>query len=424
MKTVFNLAFLLYGIMVCTPLFAQRRTVPGHYISLQGDTVKGMFLNYSEWSKNPSSVEFAPVGSLKPTMLTPQNCRQFVIEGYDEYVSFLGKRLVNPISDKKVLDKKYRSDADEPEEVATFLRLVTRTPGCQLYAFTDIKRTNFFYRLPGDSLVELRYKKHYFVYYLIDMYDQEVKNIITIPEYRKQLNNLFFETIGKRKLSGILKTLPYTEEKLQMFIEQLFPPELAKQKQKSRSSGWVLSAGASLNFMNVKAANSSSTNSPVSPLLSIAYMVPSSRNFGKQFLSPQLNLFRYKNTVETYDGTFKTVTTYQNDMVILGEVNGGLNVINRQRVRLYLSAGAGMMVIVNNRRLDNKYLNSQPSSEPYRSDETEIAVKATPAFNASTGMLLGNKLLVNFKYLLPTQIGTKDTPRYSALQFTIGYKVN
>src|SRR5688572_20007254 len=128
MKSVFNLATLIYGIMLCTPSFAQKKTVPGHYISLLGDTVKGEFSNYSEWSKNPSEVKFAAGTSVKPIRLTPQNCQKFVVEGHDEYLSYVGQRLVNPITDQQVLNKRYRNVTDEPEEVATFLRLVTRTP--------------------------------------------------------------------------------------------------------------------------------------------------------------------------------------------------------------------------------------------------------------------------------------------------------
>lgn len=160
-------------------------------------------------------------------------------------------------------------------------------------------------------------------------------------------------------------------------------------------------------------------------MLSIGYIAPINRNFGKYFLCPQLNLFQYKNTGEVNDGTFRKVTRYQSDLVVSGEVNSGFNPVNQQSIRLYLSGGVGMMALLNNRRLDFKYRNNQPSTEPYRSEQTSISFKATPLINASVGMVIKNKFLVAATYLFPAQIDdvSNYTPRYSGLQLRIGYKV-
>lgn len=232
MKTVFRLTTLFYAILLCTPSFAQKKTVTGFYISVQGDTVKGVFPNYSQWSNNPSEVEFAAAASVEPTTLTPQNCRNFVIEGHDEYLSYAGQRLVNPIYDNEVSKKRYSNLGDEQEEVVTFLRLVTRTPNCELYVFTDNKRPNFFYRLPGDSVVELKYKKYYFENQL-DVSGFMRGYIAEITDYKGQLNSLFAEAIYRRKLTSALNTLPYAEDRLKMFLEQLFSTEPVKHKKKS-----------------------------------------------------------------------------------------------------------------------------------------------------------------------------------------------
>jgi hypothetical protein len=416
----------------CTLSFAQKKTVPGLYISLQGDTVKGMFYNYMQWNKNPSEVEFTIAASAKSITLTPHNCQKLILEGYDEYLSYAGKRLINPITDYDVLDKHYSSFNDEMEEVVAFLRLVTRTPNCELYVLTDSKRINFFYMLPGSSPVELKYKKNYYVENVVDadIHEYEQSNIITTTEYKNQLNNLFPVIIEKRKLTGTLEKLLYTEDDLKKFFEQLFVGERVKHKQKNPQAGWIVSAGASLNFVTVKSAKSlngvaKEYTSSISPLLSIGYIAPVDRNFGKYFLYPQLNLFRYKNTGEINDGTFRKITTQQVDLVVSGELNGGINVVNQQNIRLYLSGGAGMMALFNNRRTDVKYLNILSSVEPYRSEQTKIALKPTPVINASAGIVVKNKFVVAVTYLLPTAIDDafNYTPQYSGFQLRIGYKV-
>ena len=105
-------------------------------------------------------MEFTAGTSVKSIKLTASNCRKFAVEGYDEYMSYTGDRLLNPITDFDVLDKRYRSSDDEQEKLVAFLRLVTRTLSTELYVLTDSKRINFFYALPGSSPVELRYKKN------------------------------------------------------------------------------------------------------------------------------------------------------------------------------------------------------------------------------------------------------------------------
>lgn len=419
MRSIFKLANLFYAILLCTPSFAQKKTASGFYISLQGDTVQGIFSSYSQWSKNPSAVEFATGTMVKPTLLTPQNCRKFVVEGYDEYLSYAGQRLVNPIYDYQVLNHQYSSVNDELEEVITFLRLVIRTPNCELYTFTDTKRTNFFYRLPGDSVVELKNKK----------YNVEGQ-INASTEYKDQLNNLFTDAIYRRKLTSSLKTLPYMEEKLKSFFEQLFTAEAVKHKKKDPTAGWIVATGAALTFVNVKSENivnyvAKNYNTSISPLFSIGYIAPISRNFGKYFLYPQISLFRFKNTGEIDDDIFKKVTTYQTDMVISGEINGGVNVINQQNIRLYLSGGAGMSTFLNNKRIDDKYENNPPSSRPFRSEQKDIALNASPVINASTGVVLNNRLIVAASYLFPAPLENVFTykPRFSGLQLRIGYKV-
>jgi hypothetical protein len=213
-----------------------------------------------------------------------------------------------------------------------------------------------------------------------------------------------------------------------MFLEKLFAAGHVKHKQKNPVEGWVISAGASVNFVDVKSDGATTLpkkyNSSISPLLSLGYMIPFNRNFGKFFLYPRLNLFQYKNTGEITDDRFKRLITYQTDLVIAGEVNVGLNILNEQSIRFYLAGGTGMLALLNNNRLEVKYLYLQ-SSEPYGSSEEINSLKTPPFFSVSTGVVLKNKFLVGASYLFPTSIENSltYTPKYSGLQFTAGYKL-
>lgn len=431
MKKASRLAAIFCTIWFCVPALAQKKAATGFYISAQGDTVQGVFPNYAQWGKNPSAVEFAAAASTPPIKLTPQNCRKFVVEGHEEYLAYVGQRLVNPIFDNDVIYKRYRNADDEPEAVATFLRLVTRTPNCELYVFTDSKRTNFFYKLPGDSVVELRYKKHYNEMEVIAVTEVYIVNQVkTITTYRNQINALFSEAVYTRKLTAALNALPYTEDGLKRFLEKLFAVKPVKRSQKNAAAGWIISMGTSFNYVKATApqfltGTVREYNSSVSPLLSIGYLFATNRNFGKYFFYPQLSFFRYKNTGEVNDGTFTKFTTHQTDLVIAGTVNGGVNVVNKQNIRLFLGGGAGMMGLVKNRQKDVKYLNTRPSGEPYRSEQTNVDLKSTPAITPSAGVEIKNKILIAATYLLPTKIDNafNYNPKYSALQLRIGYKL-
>src|SRR5215203_2410063 len=281
--SLFTLSMLLF----CNSLSAQKKNCPGLYISQQGDTVKGVFPKYAQWTKNPSQVDFSNEGSVNLVQLTPQNTRYFLVEGNDEYLSYTGSRLLNPIEDAVLFNEKSVVDSEDSiQQVSTFLRLVKKTPGISLYILNDNKRVNFFYQLPGQPIIELRYKKAF-----------NQNQIHEMAEYRQQLYNLFTDIITQQDLTSALEKLPYQERDIASFLETLLPGSKDERKKLNRRTDWVLSAGATLNMINVRAeefyAAVPGTNSSVSPLISAGFIIPIDRNFGRFFFYPQLKLFRY-----------------------------------------------------------------------------------------------------------------------------------
>ena len=150
MKIFFQFAAITVSLFFCNFLSAQKKSFEGYYITTQSDTIKGVFPTYIQWNKNPSQVEFVAANTTKTIQLTPQNTIKFVVEGYDEYLSYSGQRLVNPIDDDVLLNERsFISLNDSTQQVATFLRLSTRTSNADLYVLNGEKRTNFFYQVIG-----------------------------------------------------------------------------------------------------------------------------------------------------------------------------------------------------------------------------------------------------------------------------------
>jgi len=410
-----RISALAVAVLLCTISFAQKKAVSGYYLTLAGDTVKGVFPQYAQWNNNPSEVEFSTAGK-NTRMLTPSVCRKFVVDGYDEYVAYTGQRLVNPIEDGDVLNKNYSSYLDEVEQVTTFLQLVSRTPAGDLYAFNDNKRVNFYILLPGQALTELRYKKYY-----------SQNQLTELADYKQQLNNLFADNIAQRKLSSSLEQLPYAEGELTAFLQALQPQVKQKQKSRNLDNGWMISAGVMHNSIQAEEEKtflsvSRKIRSSLSPSLVIGYYHLFNRSFGRYFVYPQLMLFRFNVVDESSDGVFLYSNTYSASLMAAAKLAGGVNVVNQQNLRFFISVGLGLMLPVNGRRIHQRYVAA--TRERYHSAQETKMAHAAYVLTATTGVILHNRLALSATYLVPSQI---MNPPYSSdmltgTQFSVGYK--
>jgi len=402
----------------CNPLFAQKKTIPGYYITSQGDTIKGVFPSYAQWNKNPSLIEFKIDGSRNNVLLTPQSAHKVEIEGYDEYVSYTGNRLINPIQDAVLINGKYLAGFDDSSElITTFLRLVKRTTGGNLYVFNDAKRINFFYQLPGQAIREFRYKKTI------------IQNQINErADYRQQLNSLFSERIVEKNLMSTLERLPYQEEELSSFFESLFPTENHERKKQNAGSSCIISAGAVLNMLRVQAGKGFNSvpvsyASSFSPLIGIGFLVPIGRNFGKYFFYPQVKIFRYKNTGEENQGTFINTVIYQADVAIIAQVSGGVNIVNQESRRVFITGGFGAFGQLDGKEI--KQLSAASDRTPYNNPVETKLRGLSYSIEVSAGAELNKRILLSAVYTIPTTIANFVfySPKLAGIQLQIGYKL-
>lgn len=416
MRIICYLNIVFYSLFFSVHLFAQEKVFSGSYQTEKGEKIEGVFTNYKQWDINPAQVNFTPTGASTATTLTPMNCRSFLVNGYDEYLSYSGKRLINPIGDvKKVMNYGNENANDQYADIATFLRLVIRTPSCELYILKDAVRTNFFLKLPDQNLIELRFKEYF---------DQV--QIKTMPEYRQQLQTLFSDSIEKQKLGRLLDNLPYAEETMRDFFSKLFLSGKKPVKENKQADGWIISGGASFNFLKVDGDKASievgqKYKTSVSPLLSIGYMLVEQRNFGKYFFYPQLKIFRHDNSVEFSNSVTRTTISYSSDLILLPELNAGFNVIRKENLLVHLSVGGGLMVLANNQHIRNRY--NVADGSLYFSSQDQLT-KSALATNAAGGILIKRKFLLNASYQIPVTIG--NLVYYAAVssgvQLKFGYK--
>jgi hypothetical protein len=419
MKIAVKVIASFLTILFCVQLCAQSKSLPGFYITQSGDTVKGVFSNYTQWSKNPDRVKFTASATLQPIVLTPINCLKFSIENYDEYVSYSGQRLENPIEDQELINgKESMSSDDQYSNIITFLRLFSKNSYCELYVFSDNKRVNLFYKLPGQPLSELKYKKYL---------DQNKIN--EVPEYKQQLNNFFSIEIMKRNLAKSLQELPYTEKGMIEFFEKLSPDEKPKYKSRNLPAGWLLSAGVSINLLNVKGDKSidevrKNYSSSISPLMSVGYILPLARNFNNYFFFPQVKLYSYKSTGQLNDGTFIRTTTFKSNLIVTCEINGGVYVVNKENFRVHLSGGTGFMWLPDNKQLNQSFAAS--NNTLYSSSQEHLS-QITYIFNLSTGITIKKRILVLATYNFPAPVSKNYvyfTPMLRGIQFRVGYILN
>ncbi|MGZ3975536.1 MAG: hypothetical protein ACXVMI_14805 [Flavisolibacter sp.] len=411
MRTILFLCFAFLS----QQLFAQEKTFSGFYITETHDTVSGFFPKYNQWSKNPDKVDFLPAGTSKPKQLTPSNCLKFVINNYDEYDAYIGKRLINPIDDNEAVENRSSFDYNYRDSVTVvFLRLAIATPRCSLFVLNDHIRTNLFYQLPGQPLQELKYKKYF-----------DENNLHELAEYRQQLNNLFPNEIEEKKLSTELEQLAYSEDAVSEFLQKLFSVKKKRTSKRNTAAGWVINAGVSANSLKVTGDDFLETRvgyaNSYAPYLSVGYFLPFQRNFSRYFVYSQVRFYQYENTGNEVSATLSRKVTFQSDFVIVPHLNLGVNVINKENLRVFLYAGAGIMILMNNKETIDLYRLSDNSL--YSSNAYNLS-PATAAANLSLGLAMKNRFELLLTYNLPTDIS--NFPAYSAkqssLQAGLGYK--
>ncbi len=416
-KKALTSALLLSFTLLYVHVYSQKKIFEGYYMAKNGDSVRGSFTNYTQWSKNPVRVQFLPATASVPVELTSENTMRFCIDNYDTYLSYTGQRMTNPADfDQAVADKDTFGFKDHYQTISTFLRLVAKTGNLEIFALTDNIRTNYFFRLNKDPLQELKLKMYY---------DQN--GVEEVAEYRQQLYNLFKNEIEKRNIVVDLASIEYTDESLSALLQKLTPVSKWKKTAKNPAAGLVVAAGASINFCEVTGYKTISEvntvyNTTIAPLVTIGYMSPVSRSFGKFFVYPQLKMYSYKNKGEMTDSLFKRITTFKASLVAGPILNVGDNFVNTDKFKFFVLAGGGMLFLLNNKEQDQSVKASDNSL--YQSSVINL-INLTYNANLSAGITLKNRIIIEATYNIPVPVADflYYTSYHSNVQLTLGYRL-
>lgn len=155
MKSYWNTLLSLVSIFLfCVQLtFAQSNFIPGHIVSLEGDTLEGL-INYLAWEANPEVISFKPSKAESAVDYLPTDIRSFVVSD-ERYLS----ALVELDTTLYTLGIKELVTDLRLESHIVFLQAIIEGPK-SLFFHRDKRGRDNFYILEGDEFVLLQYK-HY-----------------------------------------------------------------------------------------------------------------------------------------------------------------------------------------------------------------------------------------------------------------------
>ena len=398
--------FLVILLHLSATSSAQHNKFTGFFINTQGDTIRGSFPHYMQWNYNPDRVLFTLFQNHEQLILTPSMCQEFHIDGYETYIAFHGKRMINPIV---LFQTKPGDNLDRYDAISTFLREFAISDTYKFYIFKDENRFNLYYSITGGVITELLQK----VYVTDD-------HLIQSLTYRKQLQTLFPDKTGE------INHLLYTEESLAALVGKQKKAILAVKKGQKDYGGLYVSGGVSLNSLkftpdaSMEFSEKDYDSRPV-PLMAIGYIVPFSRNFSRGFFLPEIKVSSFKHTAKTLNHVAYPVysTTFQSAPVISLGFHFGYNIINRPDLKVSFAPGADFNFLMKSRHIETYKFNSTNSSTVV----TEMD-HLKPLVDLQATVIIKNKYVIWSAYNFPTHITiypvTKD--RFTSKQLGVGYK--
>ena len=319
-------------LLLCSLLsFTQSNFLPGSVTKSGGDVVNG-FVDFKEWSKNPSSINFKKSLDETATSYTVNDLLAFEITGKEKYIRALIKKDMMPvkISELKVLP------AVKLETVTAFVRELFRNDRIGLYIYRDFK-DHFYVSEKSGEFVELVYGV-----------SQSDGDIFESNIFRDQLLTFFPELRTDAEITTKLERLKYKEADLVGFFNTATNTK-AKPKEKIKP---VIFAGTGVVVSPFEITGDHDVamldyKTSISPVLYAGVDIMTKRNHGAFVIRPQASYFnlnyegsQIRNHPAGYQEEVRYVLKSSNFNVSLG---GLYNFWNKPEQKVY----AGAEVAVN-----------------------------------------------------------------------------
>jgi len=191
--------FCLVLLMSQAPLFlyAQSNYKPGYVVNSKNDTLKG-FIDYREWDKNPTEINFKQTPTASLQKFTIANANAFAITDAEYYEKFIVKVSTSGVELEKLsqkLDTAYTTDT-------VFLKNLVNGKNVSLFALTNKIKSSYYIldkHVPG-----INYLKQYLYF------DEEHQSVANANLYINQLLRLAYEyQPGDKKILASIRQAKY-----------------------------------------------------------------------------------------------------------------------------------------------------------------------------------------------------------------------
>lgn len=410
---------LLLALLSPVIALSQSNYKAGYVVTLQGDTIKG-YIDYREWSKNPSAVTFKKdIASKQNEQYTILNTSAFALYGFESY-----KRFVLWVSGDKTNVTDLTIGADTTRALDTvFLRVLNTGKNVTLYAYSDELKERFFISENGNQPVELIHRLYFD--------PAQNSNIITQNSYRLQLQQLAAKyQPDDKKLPGSIQNANYSIKYLLPLVIEINGMDKNSQFITTDRSRSQFFAGIAVNVintrLNISAINltgpnefsNAKTNTTVLPGLVIGNDFYLNKNVGTVVLRVQMGV-SYNSAkfseIEQANSSDQFTSIYKfTQLTISFNPNLLVNIYNKPASKVYVEAGPSINYsFYGGKEYDHIYtVRHETDPQPFinlRSAWISLPVKA--------GVVINNRLDIYAAFTMPTNIA--DSYGFITLKSTL-----
>ncbi|MDB5143582.1 MAG: hypothetical protein JWQ66_2295 [Mucilaginibacter sp.] len=396
MKYLFSLMAL--SLFTGSFLHAQGNYKPGYIINIHNDTLKG-FIDYREWSKNPTTIKFKPNVNAQSENYTVNNANGFAINDLEYY-----KKFIVPVSKGNVAFDVLSHQLDTAYSIDTvFLKSLVNGKYVSLYSFTDKIKTRF-YVLDNETrhIEELKYSLYF---------NEDVNSVVTLSDYRQQLLKLAttYQTTND-KLTSKIKSCQYIEGDLVRIFKAINGGTAQQITHSTLGSRFYAGLGARSSKLSFSGDNatfaSSVSKASVSPVLSAGVDIFGNINTKKIFLRLNADFtsshFKASNTeVIEVINVHKASTLDFKQYLFSFSPQVIYNFYSADKLKIFIGGGIALNIAAYN---DYNYITTTNGGDKAITNKYPEFQKFYIAMPVKAGVFIGKHIELYGTYTLPSAI--------------------
>jgi len=406
MKKIYGVLLLLFPF-IC---FSQSNFQKGIIVNHERDTISG-FIDYREWTKNPSEILFKKTLTSEAKKLAEKEITYFEVVNNEAY-----RLALLPISMDKV-DLPDLSIGTDSTHIfrAVFLKIIEKGKNVTLLSYRDNLKTRFYIET-GKGVEELVFKRYYL--------DEKKQKTSTENLFRGQLlavsqksaveiTPAFREKISKtdytiNSLSAIIRNINGQNPKSKTASSRFFAGALLSQNSTAYKGENVLTnGGAAVNY---------------SPGMTLGFDIFFNPRTQKLMFRNELTLSSSKAAISRDEGYKKTAHSFQ-QMILAISPQIIQNAYNTNQLKINVGAGlSGTFARTNNNYYRVSYQQQGSGfSDSERKDFIEIK-KFWYALPIRTGIVFRNRYEVSAQYTVPiSSISNYQTYSINRSSMNLGF---